>query len=474
MAETPPTSLMTTVDLTRRTTPLTRADALHLVRRITLHGTRAAAEPLVGLTPAEALDRMWTSPADVSTPSWTNEIPDGIPPATVVTARWSEMVLWWIRQLGAARSLQERMVLFWHGFFTSDYVTVYVPQFMMRQNGLFRQHALGSYRTLATAMVADPAMLIYLNGNVNVKSRPNENFAREWFELFSLGVGNYAEHDIVEAARAFTGWGINGLEGRLRPSQTDTGTKTILGQTGAWGYTDVVRITLEQPACSRFLARALLRTFFENDPSPAGIDAVAATIVAADYDIGAVLRTLLASEAFYDVRLRGALIKSPAQFVMTAIGQVGLDAMAPSTINATMAALEQQVFYPPTVEGWKGHHAWITSSSFPLRQRLAEGYIAGRLVTGGPVLDEGGTALSVAPVEVVRSYAPFNDAEALVAAVAEAMLAVPVTAEQQAVLLDILLAGIPAYEWSLDEPGAVARVRTLLQTIVRMPEYQLT
>jgi uncharacterized protein (DUF1800 family) len=460
-------------DLTPRDEPLTYADALHLLRRTTFHPTHEEAKRYEGMTPAAAVADLMAHTSTVALPTWADTVPQQGLPFSEYARLWPETQRWWYAHAVNAPSLRERMVLFWHNHFTADYINVYFAQYLVKQSRLFREHALGSFRTLSTAVVGDPAMLIYLNGNQSIKGNPNENFGREWFELFALGIGNYTEVDITEASRAFTGWRVTGLEGRYNPQLADLGEKTILGQTGPWEYDDVVRITLEQPACARFLSRKLFRTFVEQHPSDDSVDALAAVIRANDYDMGVVLRTLLTSSAFYDPAIRGAIIKSPADLVIGLASQYGMLSVDPTAMLSTMAGLGQEIFYPPTVEGWKGWHAWITSSTFPLRQRFGENIIAGRSATGQVLKTAQGQDVTADPTGFAKSITDATDPRKIVAAACALLLPVPTTQEQRTVLLDVLLAGTPDYEWDIDAPGAAVRIRGLLQAIVRMPEFQL-
>jgi uncharacterized protein (DUF1800 family) len=460
-------------DLTQRKEPLSYDDAMHLVRRATFHPTNAQAMRFVGKTPAEAVSELMAATVAVPDPDWANEAPQPGQNFAEYARLWPELQRWWYRHASSKPSLRERMVLFWHNHFTADYITVYYAQYLVKQSALFRQHAIGSFRTLATEVIGDPAMLIYLNGNQSIKGHPNQNFGREWFELFTLGIGNYSERDIVETARAFTGWRVAGLNGVYNAQLADRDTKTILGKTGSWEYEDVVRITMEHPACPRFLATKLYRAFVEQHPSDESVDALASVIVAADYNIESVLTTLLTSTAFYDPAIRGAIIKSPADLVIGLAAQYGMLAIDPQALLGVMTQLGQEIFYPPSVQGWPGWHSWITSSTFPLRQRFGENLIVGKTATGQSLTDAKGQAVAPNPIGFAKAITNADDPRKIVESACTVMLAVPTTQEQRDALLEVLLAGIPDYEWDIDTPGAAVRVRGLLQTIVRMPEYQL-
>lgn len=461
------------IDLSPRTGPLSVDDAMHLIRRTTLHPTWAAATAIVGKTPGEAVNALIDAVEPPPTPpSWA-----GTPPEfndfAAAARLWPELQEWWMNRAITLPSLRERLVMLWQNTFSTDYITVYAGQWMVKQSQTIRAQAF-DFKALATSMVSDPAMLRYLSGDQSIKGNPNENFAREWFELFTLGVGNYTERDVVEASRAFTGWRISGNDGVYNRGLADLGEKTILGQTGAWEWGDVVRITFEQDACARWVARKLLMTFVEFAPSMEDIQAVATLVKQHSYDLKPVLRTLLVSNHFFNPALRGALIKSPADLV------VGLASVLQATnvdrmyAISSMTKLTQEPYYPPTVEGWKGHHAWITSSTFPQRQRYAESFIDGRQTgSSSKLMDTAGAPLTPDVVALIRSLPNNDDAVKVVENVTKLLLPIPTTQEQRDVLLEIMLAGAQVYEWDINAQSAVQRVKFLLQAIVRMPEFQL-
>ncbi|MEY2719834.1 MAG: hypothetical protein RLZZ273_1200 [Bacteroidota bacterium] len=456
-----------------RTSPLTIDDALHLLRRATFHPTYQAAKALVGLAPSEAVSRLLSTPvAPLADLPWATTAPNYQDFAA--NARlWPEMQQWWMQRVLSVPHVHEKLIVFWHNVFTSDYIRVYIAQWMVNQHKLIRSNAT-NYAVLAEKIVGDPAMLRYLDGELNVKGRPNENFAREWFELFTLGIGNYTEQDIQDAARAFTGWRINGVQGVYSKQLADTDTKTILGKTGQWDWKDVVRITLESDVCARYIAKRIVKQFVEFYPTDDTITNVQQIVRSANYDMVAILQRLLSSEYFYTMSVRGALIKSPAELVVGLAASIGALRVQPSYCVASMTKLTQEPFYPPTVEGWKGHHAWITSSTFPQRQRFAEAFIDGRQAgSSAKLLDAEGKNFTPDVVAMVLQLPDADDAAKLVAHVASLMLAVPVTQKQLSVLLEIMLAGAQVYEWNVNSPSAPQRIKFLLQAIVRMPEYQL-
>ncbi|WP_166822859.1 DUF1800 domain-containing protein [Thalassoroseus pseudoceratinae] len=279
---------------------------------------------------------------------------------------------WVVRMLSSPHPLQERLTLFWHDHFATSQAKVDSLRLMQQQNETLRQHALGHFSDLLAAMVRDPAMLIWLDSDTNRKGNPNENLAREVFELFSLGVGNYSEQDIKEAARALTGWRVQGEKAIFDPSQHDTGPKTILGQTGRWSAGDVVRIALQQPACARFLVRKVFREFVsETVELPEELlNPLADEYRLRDYDTAWLMGTMFRSWFFYSDAAIGQRIKSPVEFLIGAVRCLGGQA-SPIKLAEACDTLGQSLFFPPSVKGWDGGAEWIDPNALLLRQNLA-------------------------------------------------------------------------------------------------------
>jgi uncharacterized protein (DUF1800 family) len=267
------------------------------------------------------------------------------------------------RMVRCDHQLREKLALFWHGHFATSVLKVNEPLWMARQYRIFLDHGLGRFADLLDQVTRDPAMIRWLDNETNAKGHPNENYARELLELFTLGVGNYTETDIKEAARAFTGWHI--LEDRFHFSEKlhDDGEKDVLGARGAWNGDDVCRIALSQPACGRFLARKLLVFFVTPAPSDEIVAAFGEEIRARDYRIGECLELLLASRLFYAPGSRGALVKSPIEFVAASVRVFGarLDATAAA---GDLRAMGQELLAPPNVKGWPGHLSWINTATW--------------------------------------------------------------------------------------------------------------
>jgi hypothetical protein len=293
-----------------------------------------------------------------------------------------ELRAWWVYcMLNGGHPLREKMTLFWHNHFATSIAKVQRPPLMFKQNVLLRQYALGKFGPFLLDMSKDTAMLIWLDSNSNVKGKPNENYAREVMELFSLGVGHYTEKDIREAARAFTGWHTDGDVYEFNAKEHDTGAKTVLGQTGNLNGEDVVRIILQQPVCARFLVRKLFRQFITEvqEPPDTLIEPLADKLRQADYDISVVVRAILGSNLFYSPTAFQQRVKSPVEYVLGSARAVVDGEISQQHLVAKVEALGQQLFAPPNVKGWPGAQAWINTSTLLARQNFNQRLIMGKL-----------------------------------------------------------------------------------------------
>ncbi|MGI4834248.1 MAG: DUF1800 domain-containing protein [Janthinobacterium lividum] len=264
--------------------------------------------------------------------------------------------------------LREKVALFWHGHFACR---TRRPDDSLSLLNTIRTHALGKFPDLLLAVSQEPAMLQFLNNQQNRKTHPNENFAREVMELFTLGRGSYSETDVKEAARAFTGWGYDGQSNfRFRAKEHDDGPKTLLGQTGNWGGEDALRIMLEQPAAATFLVTKLYRYYVGDVPNPARVAPLADAFRRSGYDVADLLERLFSADWFYDAANVGSLIKSPVQLVAGLRRTLNLQVASDKALLGYQKALGQTLFMPPNVAGWPGGRAWIDSSSLLLRLQL--------------------------------------------------------------------------------------------------------
>jgi uncharacterized protein (DUF1800 family) len=284
---------------------------------------------------------------------------------------------WWLDRMSATRfPLEEMLTLYWHDHFATGFSKVRRPKAMVAQNRLLRDHAGGNFRELCKAITGDAAMLIWLDGNTNQKIKPNENYGREFMELFTLGRDRYTQEDVRQAARAFTGYTTDGQGQALYHKELhDDGEKTILGNTGNWGPLDVADLVLdhhpEGPVAARYVSARLARFLYRPDPEPAVVDAMAGAFIGANYDIKAMVRALLLRPEFSDGP--GLTIKSPAEYVAGTMRLLHLTASPTPTsqprrngldeMAAACAAMSQELFDPPDVSGWKGGAAWANTAA---------------------------------------------------------------------------------------------------------------
>lgn len=294
---------------------------------------------------------------------------------------------WWLtRMVYTTHPLEEKMTLFWHGLLTSSWRKVGGKQgypLIQQQNEFLRKNAFGRFDDLLSGITIDPAMLIWLDGLNSRKGKPNENFAREEMELFSMGIGNYTQQDIQESARALTGWTINRqtLQAEFRPQFHDDGTKIFLGQTGNFDYKDIARIICANPATPKFLARRIFRFFAYENPSDADLQPLIAAYNSSNHNIGAMMRALLTSPAFYSPQAYRARIKSPVEFVVGAFRNLGLGGLEQANrgLLGALVIMGQELFDPPNVAGWPGDQAsanWINTGAWMTRVNAVNGLVA--------------------------------------------------------------------------------------------------
>lgn len=285
---------------------------------------------------------------------------------------------WWMdRMVRTRRPLEEKMTLFWHGHFTSGFREVRNSEWIYSQHAFLRTHALGNFRELLVGISQDPAMLRYLDNTINRKDHPNENFARELLELFTMGVGNYSEKDIQEAARALTGWTIVDGKFKFELRMHDPGIKRFQGKVGLFDGYDIIDIILKKNATSRYLATKLLHFFVRQDPPRYLVDALELELRLNRFDLRKTMRTLLASEAFYSDEAMFSLVKSPVELV---VGAVRMLEVEPKDLHGLAIATElmgQTLFQPPNVKGWDGGLTWINTATLFSRYNFANVFLKG-------------------------------------------------------------------------------------------------
>ena len=284
---------------------------------------------------------------------------------------------WWAdRMVNSPRPLEEKMTLFWHNHFANNETKVRDYRKLLLQNKTFRANATGNFKNLIIATAKDPAMLYFLDAGQNIKGSPNENFAREIMELFTLGVGNYEEKDIREAARAFTGWNTNDLEFIVNKDQHDTGSKTILNKTGNFSGEDVIDILLSQDAASIFLVKKIYKEFVNENINNDIIEGYANILKSNNFELKPLLSAIFLSRDFYSEQNRGSHIKSPVELVISTYRKLGLnDTPGVPDFNQSTTAMGQTLFWPPTVAGWAGGRSWITPALLMERGNFARSFL---------------------------------------------------------------------------------------------------
>ncbi|MGL6075209.1 MAG: DUF1800 domain-containing protein [Fimbriiglobus sp.] len=310
------------------------------------------------------------------------------------TRERNELRCWWLDQMiRTPAPLREVMTLFWHGHFTTEAKRMFVAQPLYTQNVAQRTHALGKFRDLLEAVTLDAAMMMYLNMEDSDAKKPNENFARELLELFTVGIGNYGEKDIKEIARALTGWTLDAPEGtKKRPTvadagrgfcrdglvptfvkaKHDAGEKTILGKTGKFGAKEVLDIVAAHPATARFVCGKLIAYFGVSDPKNELRARLVATFAKSDGDMALIVSDLLTAPEFYSAESRGTLIKSPVHLLVGTCRMLNLDVTATPSLAQLTAAMGQELFNPPNVKGWPGGRDWISAGTLAVRYHLPE------------------------------------------------------------------------------------------------------
>jgi uncharacterized protein (DUF1800 family) len=393
---------------------------------------------------------------------------------SIRTAFYAMNTGWLTRMATSPAQLREKMTFFWHGHFACR---VRRPDAVLQLNNTIRQLALGRFPDLLLAVSKEPAMLQFLNNQQNRKLRPNENFAREVMELFTMGRGNYSETDVKEAARAFTGWGFNARnEFVFRQNQHDDGPKTFLGRRGNFTGEQVLGIILEQPRTAEFITTKLYRFFVNDKPNPAHIGPLAQAFFRSGYDISALLEQMFSADWFYDAANLGTRIKSPVELLAGIKRTMGLQLPDERPLIVFQKALGQTLFQPPNVAGWPGGRNWIDSSSLLYRLQLPSVLLRNAEFSVALKQDENDLALNLTRDErtfrqQVRATVQLAPVQKLLAGVAptrqvarlsEFVLQTPIRPENLALI-----------QQAADKAPADNRLRMMVTSLLSLPEYQL-
>jgi uncharacterized protein (DUF1800 family) len=375
---------------------------------------------------------------------------------------------WLRRMVESPRPLQEKLTLFWHGLFATQNSVVQNSYAMQRQNELFRNHAAGNYGGLLYGLVHDAAMIRYLDNNRNVQGHPNENLAREIMELFSMGVDQgYTEKDIIEAARALTGYTYDNRSGAFRYRQDlhDNTDKCIFGKVGPWTGDDLVRLILDQPTTGRFISRRLFEFFAYPDPEAATVESLANVLKAHKYEVEPLLRNLLLSAEFYSERSRGQAIKCPVQLVVGTVRDLGAKkGVDYAQLDAAIREMGQDLFEPPDVKGWRYGREWINSQRLFVRYNTAASLARAATDPGRGGVD----LIAFVPDDARQSP------EAVVAYLSGALLIRPLDDAQRKALVDFCC-DLPAAEaWREHADAVRSRLQELVALLASLPEFQMT
>ena len=509
--------------------------AAHLLRRTTFGPTYAQIKQATADGLDATITTLFESQPLPSPPVYYNfendpNIPNGetwvntLEPSPEVTglraARRSSLRAWTYKNIyDSGMNISEKMTLFWHNHFVV--ASTNVPRAMYTYITFLRENALGNFKTLVEGITVDPSMLIYLNGTANSKFAPNENFSRELLELFTIGKGaaagpgdytNYTEDDVVELARALTGWRFfdvdnpDLVQANFIPNRHDTGDKqlshrfnnAVISDQGENEYKTVIDIIFQQDEVARFICRKLYRWFvhedLNSDVEANIIEPMSQMLIADNYDIKSSLIALLSSEHFYDIAIRGCMVNHPIDFLFKIMnsmevkvtGTLLTDYRIFINIFTAMNNLEMIYHDHPNVAGWKAFYQapqfykiWINAVSLPIRMRYSEEFVDGFVVGS-----TGGFDIKINVLDLIASLDNPLDPNDLINELASIIFARPISQEQLVSLKDILIPGLPDFEWEVEygdyisgnvslEPAVENKLKALVDTMTKMPEFYL-
>ena len=402
--------------------------------------------------------------------------------------RMKDLGYWWMK--GMMRNpvnIQEMITLFWHNYFATAQSKVIFPQAMYQQNSVFRQYGLGNFKELLRQVTFAPAMIIWLDLYQSTREEPNENFARELLELFTMGVDTYSQDDIVEAARAFTGYLTNGVEtnynfeegsgtGNWWTNKHDFGSKTFLGQTGHWNGDDIINIIMEQDATAIHICTRLYKWFVYQNVNETVVNEMANVLRNNNYNIATVLYFLFSTEHFYDENFRGSDIQNPVTLMQGLIRKCNMENFdfSISFFIHSQEFLGMLPLEPPDVSGWPGYRSWINSITLPVRKIQATSLITGQSPWGNFDMTTNVRALAQSMYnQNEEGYA----SEQIVKNLGFLFFGNPLSENLEERMLAVLLDGAEPYDWSINAPPNDPqwnRMKDLMIYIMRVPEFQLS
>ena len=395
---------------------------------------------------------------------------------------------WWMKgMMQNPINIQEMITLFWHNYFATAQSKVFYPQAMYQQNSIFREYGLGNFKELLRQVTFGPAMMIWLDIHQSKDVEPNENFPRELLELFTMGVDNYTQDDIVEAARAFTGYRTDGVETNYSFEEAagsgwwwdewhDFDSKTFLGQTGHWNGDDIINIIMEQDATAVHICTRLYKWFVYQNVDETVVNEMANILRNNDYNIATVLYFLFSTEHFYDENFRGADIQNPLTLMQGLIRKCGMEEFDFSIVSFihSQEFLGMLPLEPPDVSGWPGYRSWINSITLPVRKVQASSVITGQSPWGNFDVTTNVRALAQSMYDQnEEGYA----SEQIVRKLGFLFFGNPLSENLEDRMLSVLLDGAEPYDWAINAPPNNPqwdRMRDLMVYIMRVPEFQLS
>ncbi len=455
------------------------AKARHLVVRAGFGGTPAEVQKVYEMGLHDAVDyfvEIYDRPAAniefdparlTRTRSWQSRLPWDERQYMTVKYRnperrlQSEMRKWWLQRMAESpRPLQEKLTLFWHDHFATQYKKRYRTFMLFKQNQLFRTYGTDNYAALLRGIVHDPATISYLDNNVNYKGSGNENLGREILELFSIGEGRgYSEEDLREASRALTGYNYDSWTGQFRYIATrhDLENKKIMGSTGNWSGDDLVDIILRQPATGTYITGKLFKFLVHDEPQTATTDQMAELMRYCGYDLRPMLRNLFISEEFYSSKAMGSHIKGPVELAVGAIRDLGIKDVNYASVDSAVNQMGQLLFEPPNVAGWNEGRTWINA------ERILVRYNQMARLLEQPNVD------LVALLKGTDVSTPQKIVDELI----KACLVVKPNSEESRALAEYLGELPPAAEWDAKRDQINAKLRAVLVLLMSTPESQL-
>ncbi len=412
--------------------------------------------------------------APVATPAppntWVSLVPAQAQQDSGDAGRWyTELTQWWNKRMfNQGLNMQEKVVLFLHNHFSCERDKVNYPQHMYQQNQLLRKYAFGNFKQLVKEISIDPTMLIYLDGNNSRGTSPNENYARELMELFTLGIGNYSEADIQQAAKALSGYQVKGLQAVYDATRSyKEATLSVFGKTAKYNVNTLVDLIFEQKATAEFICRKIYQNFVYYKADEVFVKKMADVFRANNYELKPLFRFLLLSDEFYKPSIMASRIKDPQELMIGALKVLQVPVPDWNNVYELAKTLQMQLFQPPNVAGWPGQREWISSTTYSYRGGFTDSLLSGKRYNGVAVTGK------LVPLVYARSFATSENAVAFVNQLIDLFILFPISDAKRTFLLETMLEGTIAANWSTNTAQADVRIARLLKAMMRMPEFQL-